>query len=385
MDETAMSGGLQTAVLDGLQTAILDGLQTAVSAKPPASLPVDVPRDHLQTGDQLSPTGNTPAESQADFFIVGRSVKARVLELINQGSFGTIHSGVMLETNEDVVVKLEKQKAPCPQLLAEADVYRHLQGGPGIPKFYWGGLYDYEPFYNVLVIEHLGPSIQDLFAYCHHKFSLSTVLMLADQMVDILRFIHENNYVYRDIKPDNFLVGLGEDTHRVYIVDFGLTKKFVRGRALRRSSSYHYSHPMIGTTRYASLHAHRGEELSPRDDMESLAYVWVYLFRGSLPWQGIKAGHKDETFAAIKEAKLATSAEKLCEGLPDEFASYLNYAKRMKMDEVPNYKKIKAKFRALAEAEGIAYDWQYDWNVQQEKTGVEFRARGLSDHGHESS
>ncbi|KAI0209214.1 Casein kinase 1-like protein 5, partial [Lamellibrachia satsuma] len=298
--------------------------------------------------------------------IVGRSVKARVLELINRGSFGEIHRGVMLETNEEVAVKLEKQKAPCPQLLAEADVYRHLQGGPGIPKFYWGGLYDYEPFYNVLVIEYLGPSIQDLFAYCHHIFSLKTVLMLADQMLDIIQFIHENHFIYRDIKPDNFLIGVDVDTHRIYIVDFGLAKKYLRGRALRRSSSYHFSHPMVGTTRYASLHAHRGEDLSPRDDMESLAYVWIYLLRGNLPWQGLKAEHRDQTFAAVKEAKLSMTAERLCEGLPDTFASYLNYAKNMKMDDVPHYKGIKTKFQALAKAEGIVYDWQYDWNTQRE-------------------
>ena len=394
MDETVMSGGLQTVVSGGLQTGLpdclqtglSDGLQIAVSVKPAASPPVAIcgACDDAETGgDQPTPT--PPGSAPAADFIVGRSVKARVLELINRGSFGTIHRGVMLETGEEVVVKLEKQKAPCPQLLAEADIYRHLQGGPGIPKFFWGGLYDYEPFYNVLVIELLGPSIQDLFAYCHHRFSLKTVLMLADQMVDIMRFIHEKRYIYRDIKPDNFLIGVGADTRHIYVVDFGLAKKYERGRTLRRSSSYHFCHSMVGTTRYASLHAHRGEEQSPRDDMESLAYVWLYLLRGNLPWQGIKAEHKDETFAAVKEAKLSTTSERLCEGLPAEFASYLDYAKRMKMDEMPNYKKIKAKFRALAEVEGIEYDWEYDWNVQQAKTGVEFRARGLSDHGHESS
>ena len=415
MDEVSLASGLRTAVsLVPSQTfpdAVGDEDASRIPAAPDIQLspsgdlegahcsptPPDIqlsPSGDLEGAHcsptppaiQLTPSGDLPTTIAIESnFIVGRSVKARVLELINQGSFGDIHRGVMLETDEEVVVKLEKQRAPWPQLLAEADIYRHLQGGAGIPKFYWGGLYDYAPFYNVLVIEYLGPNIQDLFAYCHHKFSLKTVLMLADQMLDIIRFIHENRFIYRDIKPDNFLIGRGADTHRIYIVDFGLAKKYVRGQGLRRHSSIHYCHPMVGTTRYASLHAHRGEDLAPRDDMESFAYVWAYLLRGNLPWQGIKSECKEDKFAAIKEAKLTVSSETLCEGLPSEFASYLEFTKHMKMDETPNYRKIKAKFRALAETEGIAYDWQYDWNNQYEKTGVQFRARGLGDHGHESS
>ncbi|KAL2534069.1 casein kinase 1-like protein 2 [Abeliophyllum distichum] len=142
---------------------------------------------------------------------------------IGSGSFGEIYIGTNIQTNEEVAIKLENVKTKHPQLYYESRSYKILQGGTGIPNVKWFGV---EGDYNVLVMDLLGPSLEDLFNSCSRKLSLKTVLMLADQMINRIEFIHSKSFLHRDIKPDNFLVGLGRHANQVYIIDLGLAKKF---------------------------------------------------------------------------------------------------------------------------------------------------------------
>jgi len=103
-------------------------------------------------------------------------------------------------------------KSRHPQLHYESKLYMLLQGGTGIPHLKWFGV---EGEYNVMVIDLLGPSLEDLFNYCSRKFSLKTVLMLADQMISRVEYMHTKGFLHRDIKPDNFLMGLGRKANQV--------------------------------------------------------------------------------------------------------------------------------------------------------------------------
>ncbi|KHJ99015.1 hypothetical protein OESDEN_01005 [Oesophagostomum dentatum] len=136
---------------------------------------------------------------------------------IGSGSFGDIYLGLNVQTNEEVAVKLECVKSKHPQLHIEGRLYRVMAGGVGIPDVKWCGL---EGEYNVMVMELLGPSLEDLFNFCQRKFSLKTVLLLADQMITRIEYIHERDYIHRDIKPDNFLMGLGKRGNLVYVSVF---------------------------------------------------------------------------------------------------------------------------------------------------------------------
>ncbi|TNN16451.1 Casein kinase I isoform alpha isoform 1 [Schistosoma japonicum] len=213
--------------------------------------------------------------------------KWRLVRKIGSGSFGSIFLGVNIVTGEEVAIKMERVRTRYCQLYFESKVYRALRATPGIPRIQFYGLDGVRNLYHAMVIELLGPSLEDLFTFCGRRFTMKTVLMLADQMLWRLDFIHAKGFIHRDIKPDNFLMGIGRQCNRVFIIDFGLAKKF-RDHRTRRHISYRDDKSLIGTARYASLNSHAGIEQSRRDDMESLGYVLMYFLRGSLPWQGLQ-------------------------------------------------------------------------------------------------
>ncbi|XP_020105707.1 casein kinase 1-like protein 2 isoform X1 [Ananas comosus] len=285
--------------------------------------------------------------------------KFRLGRKIGSGSFGEIYLGTNIQTNEEVAIKLENVKTKHPQLLYEAKLYRILQGGTGIPNVRWFGV---EGDYNVLVMDLLGPSLEDLFNFCSRKLSLKTVLMLADQMINRIEFVHSKSFLHRDIKPDNFLMGLGRRANQVYIIDFGLAKKY-RDTTTHQHIPYRENKNLTGTARYASVNTHLGIEQSRRDDLESLGYVLMYFLRGSLPWQGLKAGTKKQKYEKISERKVATSIEALCRGYPSEFASYFHYCRSLRFDDKPDYSYLKRLFRDLFIREGFQFDYVFDWTI----------------------
>lgn len=278
---------------------------------------------------------------------------------IGSGSFGEIFLATHVDTFEIVAVKIENSKTKHPQLLYEAKLYNVLQGGSGIANIKWCGV-DGED--NVLVLDLLGPSLEDLFVYCGRKFSLKTVLMLADQMITRIEYVHSKGYLHRDIKPDNFLMGLGRKANQVYIIDFGLAKRY-RDSTTNRHIPYRENKNLTGTARYASCNTHLGVEQSRRDDLESLGYVLLYFLRGSLPWQGLKAATKKQKYDKICEKKLSTPIEALCKSHPVEFASYFHYCHSLTFDQRPDYGFLKRLFRDLFAREGYDFDYIFDWTI----------------------
>uniref|UniRef100_A0A0D9V247 non-specific serine/threonine protein kinase n=1 Tax=Leersia perrieri TaxID=77586 RepID=A0A0D9V247_9ORYZ len=300
--------------------------------------------------------------------------KYRLGRKLGSGSFGEIYLGTNVQTNEEVAIKLENVKTKHPQLLYESKLYRILQGGTGIPNVKWFGV---EGDYNVLVMDLLGPSLEDLFSFCNRKLSLKTVLMLADQMINRVEFVHQKSFLHRDIKPDNFLMGLGKRANQVYMIDFGLAKKY-RDTSTHQHIPYRENKNLTGTARYASVNTHLGIEQSRRDDLESLGYVLMYFLRGSLPWQGLKAGTKKQKYEKISERKIATSTEALCRGYPSEFSCYFHYCRSLRFEDLPDYHYLKRLFRDLFIREGFQFDYVFDWTIlkyqQSQMTSIPPRA-----------
>ncbi|XP_075500832.1 casein kinase 1-like protein 10 isoform X1 [Primulina tabacum] len=291
---------------------------------------------------------------------------------IGSGSFGELYLGVNIQTGEEVGIKLESVKTKHPQLHYESKIYTHLQGGTGIPNLKWFGV---EAEYNVMVIDLLGPSLEDLFNYCNRKLSLKTVLMLADQLINRVEYMHSKGFLHRDIKPDNFLMGLGRKANQVYVIDYGLAKKY-RDLQTHKHVPYRENKNLTGTARYASVNTHLGVEQSRRDDLESLGYVLMYFLRGSLPWQGLKAGTKKQKYDKISEKKMLTPIEMLCKSYPSEFISYFHYCRSLRFEDKPDYSYLKRLFRDLFIREGYQFDYVFDWTIlKYPQIGASSRSR----------
>lgn len=274
-----------------------------------------------------------------------------------------------------MAIKLELVNAEHPQLEHESTVYKTLAGGLGVPFVRWFGV---EGDYNAMVLDLLGPSLENLFNFCNREFSLKTVLLLADQLVRYLaayhvrtphtacqisriEYVHSRNFVHRDIKPENFLMGVGDGSNQLNVIDFGLAKMF-RNADTHLHTPYKQGVGLIGTARYTSLNTHLGVEQTRRDDLESLAYVLMYFLRGGLPWQGIEAATKQQKYDRIMQKKMLTSPDDLCYGFPAEFSVFLKYARALRFDDKPDYSYLRKLFRDLFVREGYQYDYIFDWD-----------------------
>jgi serine/threonine protein kinase len=266
--------------------------------------------------------------------------------------------GTNIYTGERVAVKLELQHARNPKLATEYKIYRLLAGGVGIPGVHWFGT---TGKYNALVLDALGPSLYDLFKFCGRKFTLKTVILLADQLLSRMEYIHNNNIIHRDIKPDNLVMGL--DMNLVYVIDFGLAKSYCTSN----TRQIFECRSRAGTGTYASINNHLGMEQSRRDDLESLGFTLIYFARGRLPWQGHKSNSREEFHRKILLKKINTPIEVLCKRLPVEFATYLNYCRTLDLHEKPDYNSLRQLFRKLYICKGYSTDYQFDWNELNNK------------------
>ncbi|EAU85414.2 CK1/CK1/CK1-G protein kinase [Coprinopsis cinerea okayama7 len=244
-----------------------------------------------------------------------------------------------------------------------------MNGTLGVPQVHYFGQ---EGLHNVLVIDLLGPNLEDLFDMCGRKFSIKTVCMAAKQMITRVQAVHEKSLIYRDIKPDNFLIGVpGSKTANViHIIDFGMAKHY-RDPKTKVHIPYRERKSLSGTARYMSINTHLGREQSRRDDLESLGHVFMYFLRGGLPWQGLRAATNKQKYEKIGEKKQTTPIAELCEGFPEEFTIYMNYVRKLGFEETPDYDFLRDLFTKVLKTLGEPEDGVYDWMLLNNGKGWE--------------
>lgn len=291
----------------------------------------------------------------------------KVGQPIGQGAFGQIYEATDQKKKRPVAVKFELMPGigtdRITQLSMEARFYGVLKGATGFPRVHHFGT---QGVVKALVLDRLGPSLSRLFDLQQRSFSLKTVLMLAEEMINRVQFLHSKGIVHRDLKPDNFTIGRAPKDTVVYLIDLGVADKF-RGLYNNVHVPYEENSEFVGSPMFASLNFLRGCRYSRRDDIEALAYVLIYLTKGSLPWD-VRAKTGDELKGEVLRRKSAVSPDELCHGLPREFAQFLQAARALQFDEKPDYTGYKRMFRDLFTASGFVYDSHYDWtgsNIQQ--------------------
>ncbi|KDQ08731.1 hypothetical protein BOTBODRAFT_118283 [Botryobasidium botryosum FD-172 SS1] len=294
---------------------------------------------------------------------------------IGEGSFGVVFEGTNILNGQPIAIKFEPRKSDAPQLRDEYRSYRILNGCFGVPQVYHFGQ---EGLHNILVIDLLGPNLEDLFDMCGRKFSVKTVAMAAKQMITRIQTVHEKNLIYRDVKPDNFLVGPPgtKNANTIYIIDLGMSKLW-RDPKTKQHIPYRERKSLSGTARYMSINTHLGREQSRRDDLEGLGHVFMYFLRGGLPWQGLKAATNKQKYEKIGEKKQSTPIKDLCEGFPEEFSIYLNYVRKLGFEESPDYDFLRELFTKVLKNSGEVEDNVFDWMLLNGGKGWEVGPRVL--------
>jgi serine/threonine protein kinase len=192
--------------------------------------------------------------------------KYNIIEKIGNGEFGAVYRGRNIRTDEVVAVKVEPISSGLKLLKNESRIYQHLSGIQGIPNVKWFGK-DENNYY--MVMNFYEKTMES-------RFSLDEVKKIGNKMISILRSIHMQGFVHRDVKPDNFIITI---ERQVYLIDFGLCKTFSFDNVERKTEG------RIGSLNYMSRRAHKRMEIQPNDDIESLGYSLFYLLTGSLPWE----------------------------------------------------------------------------------------------------
>ena len=259
---------------------------------------------------------------------------------LGKGGFGQIYLGRNIRENVPIAIKVE-ENGNRSHLLSEYEILKEIQGKEGIPHVY---KFRQGHKHNYLMMELLGKSIDKLFSECKKNFTYKTIFQIGYQMIERIEYIHSQGYIHRDIKPGNFVIGKGEKNKIIYIIDFGLSKRYI-DKNTNKHIPYKEGKGLTGTARYVSLFTHYGIEQSRRDDIEGIAYNLIYLAKGKLPWQGVKTKNKKEKHKKIMESKIAYSPEQLCKDLPEEFVNLLKYARELDFEERPDYKSMKSMFK----------------------------------------
>jgi serine/threonine protein kinase len=285
---------------------------------------------------------------------------------LGKGGFGQIYLGRNIKENTPIAIKVEDSSNRS-HLHLEYEILKDIQGGIGIPRIF---KYRQGQKHNYLIMELLGKSIEKLFSDNEKCFTYKTIFQIGYQMIERIQYVHYKGYIHRDIKPGNFVIGRGEKNKIIYIIDFGLSKKYI-DLETNKHIPYKEGKGLTGTARYVSLFTHYGIEQARRDDIESIAYNLIYFAKGKLPWQGVKTKNKKEKHKKIMESKLANTPGILCMGLPDEFEKLLKYSRKLEFEEEPDYKGIKTMFKNYIINNGDTMNMEFEWNLNKSEESKE--------------
>lgn len=274
------------------------------------------------------------------------SNKYNLIEKISEGSFGSVFKAENIRTKENVAIKFEIKMDNIKSLKNEAKIYQYLGKINGFPQLKMFGTTDKV---NYLVIDLLGKSLSNTILH-FNKLSLKTTLIIGVQMINRIKVLHENQLLHRDIKPSNFLFGLEKDINKLYLVDFGFSKRYIyNGTHIQEKKLT----KIVGSLNFVSLNIHNYIEPSRRDDLESCIYIMLTMLLGKLVWFD-KSNLND--IYKLKEQIIQL------EEVPSFIKILLNYVRKMKFDETPDYNYIINIIIETFKTNLFENDDKFEWN-----------------------
>ena len=270
--------------------------------------------------------------------------KYKPLKKIGGGSFCNVYLAINITTQELFAMKIEKiTKQQTLEDSLQMEAYHLLSfKNFGIPELI---SYGHTKKYNILIQTLLGKSLLDLYIEYKKKFDIKDICLMGIQIIERIEFLHSKNYIYRDIKPDNFLIG-DKDPNIIYLIDFGLCKKY-RSDKTGNHIMPKYTGELNGTLKFASLNSIKGKELSRKDDLISIGYMLIYFIKGSLPWKDAKLDMNEKDYNEMINIRKNISIKNLCNDLPEIFEKYLKYCDDLSFFQEPDYEYLKQLFRGL--------------------------------------
>ncbi|TCD65137.1 hypothetical protein EIP91_003069 [Steccherinum ochraceum] len=342
--EAASRNGFPTVFIPTYDLSGLDGLLPTL----------------LDPSSQAKPPPVPPAEPIRGFRTLLYRFRAcyQVERLLGAGACTSVWSGRQMHTGQTVAIKYEPVKSSNPNQTAyEAAVYAQLEGIRGVVPIRWSGT-DGEA--SVLVMDRLGPTLEQLRLICRGAFSLKTVLMLAEQMITTIESIHARGIVYRDIKPDNFAIGFLTTHQQIFLFDMGFARCYLDPES-GEHMPYRDGRASLGTPRYYSHNVHLGIEPSRRDDMESIGIVLLYFLHSRLPWQGFRYKEMETALKHVGDMKRGQPFTDLLSRSPACFTPFFDHCQSLAFDEKPDYTFLRNILRQEMRQHGWKYDWKYDW------------------------
>ncbi len=294
-----------------------------------------------------------------DNFVINDTYTILLNRKIGSGSFGQIYQCLNTKTKKIYACKLESINELNPQLYHESKIMNIMKNCTGFPTLY---CFCYTEQDKIIVMDYLGANLDTIMNKLpNKKFSIKTALMIMIQCLERLKTLHDKGIIHRDMKPENFVIGRKNKERTIYLIDFGLSKKYLNDNNIHISMKKDRN--IIGTVRYISMNMHQGLEQSRRDDLESLIYIIIYFIKGELPWQNIKYKTKAERYNKIYEIKKKSTAKggELCDSIPSGFQSIIDYILEIEFTEKPNYSMLKNASEMMLAQLNYNNDLQFDW------------------------
>lgn len=286
----------------------------------------------------------------------------KIRNRLGEGTYGSVFAVFDTQTGNTHAAKFEHVEKGFNFLPHENCIYDNLiQASSFSPGFGRKHFYGQHGKFRVLIIDRLGESLLELLIQCG-QFSAKTVAMIGIQALKRIEFMHKRGYVHGDLKPENMMMGLGSDRERVHLIDFGSSSCIIDG-----STGHHIAFkdelPFIGTSAFASRNAHMGIKATRRDDLESLAYILIYLFKGSLPWEVLEDEGEDRRVRSVRILRMKTDCDRsvLCKGI-GFITTFLKYCSELAYDEVPDYMFLRMILKNSLAVRDTYEDRVFDWS-----------------------